>query len=80
MATPAENAGELGAFGFGIIAALSGRSFQIIDDLPQDRLIEDLLLLSTASHQGVSADEVNLSRYPLAVVIGLGHEAIAEQC
>ena len=57
----------------------SGGSLEVGDHLTQDLLVEDLLLLGTAGHQGVGADQVDLAGYPLGVVVGLGDEAIAEE-
>ena len=61
------------------LSPASGCRLQVVDHLPEHRLVQDLLLLSTSSHQGVRAYQVNLTRYPLGVVVGLGHEPVAEQ-
>ncbi len=58
--------------------ARSGTGLQIVDDLAEDRLVEDLFLLGTAGHQGMGADQIDLPGNPLGVVERFGDKAIAE--
>jgi len=57
----------------------SGRGLEVAYDLAEDGLIEDLFLLGTPRHQGVRADEIDLTRNSLGVVECLADKPVAEQ-
>src|SRR5579872_4726123 len=79
MARPAPGgAGLSGCLRRGKIVG-SGRRLEVVDDLSEDGLVKNLLLLSAPGHEGMSADEIDLTRNALGVIEGFGDKAIAKQ-
>lgn len=56
----------------------SGAGLQVVDHLTEDRLVEKLLLLGAAGHQGVGADEIDLMGNPLGTIERLAGKPIPE--